>query len=358
MTRMFRFPALDRFMGRGSAAVTVPPLDGGLKPNNRLEDLPPGIAAQAPDDITLWQGAPAFSDGSQIIGATGLLLTTESPITALAASDTLLAVATAGHGLKLFNPLMRDVTPAFLSPVDHVTALAFAPDGTLWFTTGSATNPPADWRRDLMEMNRSGTLGHVNPATGEVTISQTRLAWPAGIAIRRSGAVVVAEAWASHLIEFDAEGRGKGQILLDEIPGYPGRLTRRASGGWWFCVFAPRSPLFEFVLREPGYRKAMLDRIDPAFWVAPNYSSGANFREPMQGGALKQMGILKPWAPTLSYGLVVALDRNFVPVESLHSRAGGRRHGITGAQDVNGTLWLTAHGGGEVLTVSSEGSDT
>ena len=65
---------------------------------------------------------------------------------------------------------------------------------------------------------------------------------------------------------------------------------------------------------------------------------------------LKQMGILKPWAPTLSYGLVVALDHNFVPLESLHSRAGGLRHGITGAQEFEGRLWMAVQGKGEVLS--------
>ena len=42
---------LERFLGRGRAAVTVPPLDGALKPNNRLEDAPRGLASHAPDNL-------------------------------------------------------------------------------------------------------------------------------------------------------------------------------------------------------------------------------------------------------------------------------------------------------------------
>jgi hypothetical protein len=85
--------------------------------------------------------------------------------------------------------------------------------------------------------------------------------------------------------------------------------------------------------------------------VAPKYQSGVSFQEPMQGGALKQMGILKPWAPTLSYGLVAELVDNFIPRNSYHSRAGGKRHGLTAALEHDGQLWLAGRGCGEILTI-------
>ena len=64
---------LERFLGRGDAAVTVPPLDGGLKPNNRLEELPAGIVAQSPDAITLWQGQLVWSEGNRLMAQDGAL---------------------------------------------------------------------------------------------------------------------------------------------------------------------------------------------------------------------------------------------------------------------------------------------
>lgn len=342
---------LDRFLGRGSAAVTVPPLDGGLKPNNVLEDLPLGIAGTAPDDLALWQGAPIWSDGARLMGAAGEVITAGAEITAIAASEACLALASDDGGLRLLDAELGDMTPKLSAPVHNVTALAFAPDGGLWFTTGSEKHAPKEWRRDLLEKNRAGLLGRVDPASGEVRVVQRRLAYPAGLAIRADGRIVVSEAWRSHIVEYDASGQG-GQVLLDEIPGYPGRLSPRAAGGFWLAVFAPRSPLIEFVLREPGYRREMLETLHPAHWVAPSYSSGGDFHEPMQGGALKQMGILKPWAPSLSYGLVVGLDDDFVPQESFHSRAGGRRHGITAALETEGALWLAGRGSAETLTLT------
>ncbi|MDU6320908.1 hypothetical protein [Bradyrhizobium sp.] len=45
------------------------------------------------------------------------------------------------------------------------------------------------------------------------------------------------------------------------------------------------------------------------------------------------------------------MDTNFVPLQSLHSRAGGKRHGITSAVDIDGRLWLTAKGGDEIVAI-------
>jgi len=71
----------------------------------------------------------------------------------------------------------------------------------------------------------------------------------------------------------------------------------------------------------------------------------------LQGGGVKQMGVLKPWAPSRSYGLVVKLDAAFAPVKSLHSRADGSRHGTTSALEHEGTLFVASKGGDAVLAI-------
>lgn len=343
----------DRFMGRGDAAVTVPPLDGALMPNSRLEELPQGIAAQAPDDMVIWQGAPLWSDGAQLVSAQGVQAKLSSEITALAIDDGNVVLATLEEGLLQLDPELRPQAAIWNSPVKNVTALAFDAQGGIWFCTGSELCAPDQWRRDLMEMNRAGLVGRADPVTGEVRVVKRRLAYPSGIAVMANGSIVYSEAWASHLVEMAPDG-ATSRIVLDEIPGYPGRIRPRPNGGYWLCIFAPRSPLIEFVLREPAYRKAMLREVSPDCWVAPDYASGKSFNEPMQGGALKQMGILKPWAPTRSYGLVAQLDDQFILLDSFHSRAGGQRHGITSAVEVEGKLWLTGRGAGEVLKMDLE----
>ena len=96
--------------------------------------------------------------------------------------------------------------------------------------------------------------------------------------------------------------------MLDHLPVYPSRLSPASAGGFWLTAFAARTQLVEFVLRENAYRRRMMAEIDPEYWIAPKLKSGQSFLEPMQGAHIKTMGVVKPWAPPRSYGLVIRLD--------------------------------------------------
>ena len=141
---------------------------------------------------------------------------------------------------------------------------------------------------------------------------------------------------------------------LSDIAGYLGRLIPAAGGGAWLTVFAPRSQLVEFVLREDDYRKDMMAEIPEPLWIAPSLSAPQTFLEPLQGGGLKHLGIVKPWAPTRSYGLVLRLDQAFQPVFSMHSRADGRRHGITSCLEADGRLLATSKGGDLIVSLPTD----
>jgi hypothetical protein len=67
------------------------------------------------------------------------------------------------------------------------------------------------------------------------------------------------------------------------------------------------------------------------------------------------MGILKPWAPTRSYGLIVALNDDHTPVESFHSRTGGKRHGLTSVAELGARLIVASKGGDEILAIELSG---
>jgi len=71
----------------------------------------------------------------------------------------------------------------------------------------------------------------------------------------------------------------------------------------------------------------------------------------LQGGGVKHLGVLKPWAPTLSAGLCVGLDDGFQPRVSLHSRADGAVHGVTAVAEYDGQLFAAARGDGVVVAV-------
>lgn len=340
----------DRILGRGQAALTVPPLDGAWKPNTRLEDAPQGYASAAPHSLVLRGGEPLWASGAQVLGRAGPVLTAPAEVTALALSpDDQLAVAAVGAGVQI-----GEARPEALRALGCVTGLAFDAAGGLWISAGSTVNPFPAWSRDFLEQRRSGQLWYY--AEGQLRLVAEGLGWPWGLLVE-GGGVILSESWEKRLVHFDKAGRS--QVLVADLPGYPAGLARGGSGGTWLSLFAPRSPLLELVLREPKYRREMMEEVPPAFWIAPALASGRHFSEPMQGGALKQMGQLKPWAPSLSGGLVVEFNAAWTPVRSLHSRAGGRRHGITALGQHGETLWLASTGGDEIVAVSltEEGQD-
>ncbi len=91
------------------------------------------------------------------------------------------------------------------------------------------------------------------------------------------------------------------------------------------------------MLLEHDYRDAMMREIDAATG-SRRRCRRRSFLEPLQSGGVKTMGIHKPWSPSRSYGLVVRLDDELQPVASFHSRANGRRHGITSAIEAGGQV--------------------
>lgn len=337
--------AWDRFRGAGDQAVTVPPMDGALRPNTALETARGLLAIRQPDNLLPWRGGVVLSSGADVLWldpATGLhhgVMQAPAPVTALAvAPDGGLAVGLASGGVLMPGGqiVARDALPC---PV----ALLFDGAGRLIVANGSARNDATRWKHDLMSGGASGSILALTDGRAEVLAGG--LAWPQGLA-ETPGGLVVAESWRHRLVRLKPGG-GR-DTLLPDLPGYPARLAP-AADGWWLAVFAPRGQLIEFVLRQPAFRDRMMAEIDPAHWVAPSLSASHTFLEPLQGGAQKHLGVLKPWAPTRSYGLVVRLDAGFQPTASFHSRADGRRHGITSIAETAGRVLVASRGGDTVL---------
>jgi hypothetical protein len=162
-----------------------------------------------------------------------------------------------------------------------------------------------------------------------------------------SDGALVGESWRHRLI--DVRRNGSRRIALPHLPVYPSRLSPASPAGFWLTAFAARSLLVEFVLREPAFRRRMMAEIEPRYWIAPRLRSAESFKEPMQGAHIKTMGVIKPWAPPRSYGLVIRLGADAAPLYSLHSRVDGVNHGIVSALEFNGDLIMIAKGPGRIL---------
>ena len=352
-------------INRDGEQNAIPPLDGALSPNDRLDACTPiGDRLPGLDDVV------ADRDGSLLVSADKCVLRLSGPGFAtrtLVAEfdgdagglaihpDGRLLVCVAGRGLAALDPARPD--PRWLSAVDGqpltgLTSVAASPDGRIFAVEGSAGRPLEDWRRDLMEKGRNGRLIACDASLGSPATLLRDLHYPQGIAIvPDTGQLWFTESWAHRIsrMALSADGSGQPIVVQRNLPGYPARLRPDGRGGFYLGLFARRTHLIEFVLKEDDFRAEMIANISPDYWIAPAYSGGSDCLEPMQIGSVKALGIQKPWAPPRSYGLLVHLDGHGDLTGSIHSRAGGAFHGITGACTTPQGVVIASRGAGRLL---------
>ena len=148
---------LDLFRGK---AVTIPPMDGALKPNTALDDA--GIVRRAarPDNMVKPGKALLYSSGKDLrdLASDTIVMSYKDEITALATSeDGSLAVALSSGKIAVDG---KDIS-GFNSP----TALCFD-GGDLLVCNGSTDYAPQDWMRDLMQKGATGSVWRINVASG------------------------------------------------------------------------------------------------------------------------------------------------------------------------------------------------
>jgi hypothetical protein len=344
---------INEYLGRGEFSITVPPMDGALMPNELLEETEKLLMVDAPDCLAIMNGVPVVSSRSKVLevdkggkeveqfdAEISCIAVLPNGGLAVGLIDGRIAIVNGPNHGKIIKPNEGAQCP---------TAIQADSDNSLFVTHGSSTNNYKEWQRDLMEKNSSGSLWRVEIATGNQTKICGGLAFPYGI-YYDGKTFIVAESWRSRLLKIFLDGSKPPEEVLGHLPGYVSRMAPAQKDGIWLTVFAPRSQLIEFVLREKRYRKLMMENIDPDFWLAPTLRSNKSHFESLQAGGVKQLGILKPWSPARSYGLVIRLDSNFQPVTSLHSRADGSRHGITSCLEHNGRLLMAVKGDGLVAS--------
>lgn len=349
---------VDRVLFPNREIHVIPVLDGAFSPNQRLDQARRlGDEIDRPDDIAHGQdGALYVSTGKRILRCTGndfemrdVFATLDGEVGGLAATpDGRLLACVSGKGLVALSPSGQVV--GTLDNVGGETiacplSVTVAPDGAIYLTDGSRNNPPEDWLRDLMQ-NRapSGRLIVCSASLGDAKVVADKLAWPLGVAVSGDGKEVwVAESWSHRLSAFARDGGGK-RVIVKNYTGYPGRLSRDASGEVWMSFLALRTQLTEFVLRERAFCEEMMRTVPTDLWIGPALDGRLNPREPTQIGRIKKLGIQKPWAPPRSYGLVARLDAKGEAVETLHSRVDGRVHGVTAVRPIGSRVIAVSKG--------------
>ena len=331
-------------------------LDGPLRPNEALDGAA-ALAFEAPDSLV------ACDDGSLLVSDGGALFRIRSTrrrpakplarfdgaITALCrhSADTV-AAAVEGEGIHLVST--RNGKAELLSGDTRlhaaITACVATGDGAALAVRATTASGPYPFTRELFTPHGSGQLLRIGP-DGACTVLAEALRGPHGVALAADGGILVAETWAAAVKRLDPSGRQS--TIIERFAGYPGRLTPLTGGGYLMACLSRRDPLVDFVQTEPAFAARMIAEIDPDHWVAPRLDSRMDVNVPAQSGATRLFGEIKPWAPSLSYGLVCELGPDMVPRASYQSRANGIRHGIVSAVEWDGRVAAVSRATGEVL---------
>lgn len=349
---------IDRVLFPNREIHVIPVLDGAFSPNQRLDQARQlGGEIERPDDIAFGpDGALYVSTGNRILRCTGddfetrdVFATLGGPVGGLAcAPDGKLLACVSGAGLVALSPsgqIVGKLESVGGEKIACPLSVAVAQDGAIYLTDGSRNNPPEDWLRDLMQnCAPSGRLIACNATLGDAKVVADKLAWPLGVVVSGEGKEVwVAESWSHRLSAFARNGGGQ-RVIVKNYTGYPGRLSRDASGKVWMSFLALRTQLTEFVLRERAFCEEMMRTVPTDLWIGPALDGRLNPREPTQIGRIKKLGIQKPWAPPRSYGLVARLDAKGEAVETLHSRVDGRVHGVTAVRPIGSRVIAVSKG--------------
>jgi sugar lactone lactonase YvrE len=361
LTYMWR--DIEQILFKDRDPHAIPSMDGPFSPNDRLDEATPiGDPIPGADAVAeAADGAIAVSAGNKIwrlstedFAQRGLVAEFDGDVGALAFHPDGRLLACTEQGLvaiELATGRKTLLADAQGEPLGCLTAIAVAPDGRIFASDGSTRHRSAEWCVDLMEGNSLGRIISCDASLAGARVLLRGLNYPGGLAAA-DGQLWFTESFGHRLsrVEISVPGSiGRPQIVIRNMPGYPSRLCRSSDGGFWLSSFGVRTHLVEFVLREDDFRQEMMRTIPRDYWVAPALASGSDCLEPLQLGGLRALGIDKPWAPPRSYGLLAKLDPHGEVVETLHSRVGGRYHGITAAIETAQGLVIVSKGSGHVL---------
>jgi hypothetical protein len=339
----------------------IPPLEAGLRPNTRLDEATV-LAALHPmglDDVAMLDGNMVLSTGGFLsrLVEDGLQTFVELPGTAgaLAGRGDSVAVAVEGHGLVEVTA-NGSVSVISQDPrlTTCVTALTALDDGSFLVCVGSTATD--DWARNLVAPNpATGLLLRV--VDGRVEELDRNLAWPSGVCADGDGGFLLSTS-VGHRIERRslADPGRSGKPLLDNLPGYPGRITPASQPGeWWVAVPYLRNRATELILEHDDVRSEMVSQTEPESWLVPCLTIENLYRTPLQVGAIRVLGEIKPWAPTRTYGLAFRVNAEGRVLESAHSRADGRMHGVTAVLETEpGSVVVACRGAGNVLMLGAD----
>ncbi|MEL6302666.1 MAG: SMP-30/gluconolactonase/LRE family protein [Pseudomonadota bacterium] len=159
------------------------------------------------------------------------------------------------------------------SPILYADDVDIAPDGAVYFSDAStrfSAQAMDDTLEasvfDLMEHSDNGRVLRYDPNSGETTVFASGLTFANGIAII-GDSIFVAETGAYRIWRYPLAG-GAGEVIIDNLPGFPDNLNPGPNGTLWFGLASPRNLLIDNLSDSPFLRKVIM-RLPSSMRPAP-----------------------------------------------------------------------------------------
>lgn len=342
------------FLRRSRQQPPAMTLEGVLGPNGRLDEAK-GLRVDAPEALAISaDGRLLFSSGGRVMtlrdwqGEHEIWASFDAPVTALCCSrGGLVAVGLESGAVAVLDaggkPVEGWALPA--GRVATVVDCIFRADDELLlvdcgYEGGADLLARATWddegRGQLVSLRRSGEMRVVLPD----------LHAPMGVCLDADGNALVSLLERASIID------ATGKTVQSGYPGYLGRL-RHTQNGYALACLSRRDPLIEFLRTEQAFVAEMKTKIAPHHWIAPRVNPEFSHDLPIELGATRLFGEVKPWAPSFSYGLLIQMDEKLMPVGSAQSRANGQRHAICDVAVWKGDLVAISKASGEILNLGT-----
>jgi hypothetical protein len=327
-------------------------LEGVLGPNGRLDEIA-GMSVDAPDAIVVTADERLlFSSGHHVMsldawGATpSIWASFDATVTALCHGQGGLVGVGLGGGRLSVHDLSGRPVHGWALPAGRVASIVdgvFLSDDELLlvdcgYTADTNLLAEASW-----DDTSRGQLVAIR-SSGATRVVAAEMHCPMGVCLDADGRPLVS------LLERAAIVDVEGTVRQSGYPGYVGRL-RRIGAGYALACLSKRDPLIEFLKTEPAFIAEMKRTIAPKHWISPRIHPEFRHDFPIELGATRLFGTVKPWAPSFSYGLLLNMDASLMPTGSAQSRADGRRHAICDVAEWQGDLVAVSKASGEILNL-------
>ena len=181
-----------------------------------------------------------------------------------------LIVANAYSGLQRVSPdgAVEVLTDSYDGePITYADDVAVAADGRIYFSDASskfgAMKSGGSYDASLLDIMEHGAHGRIfrfDPASGETSVIMDGLNFANGVAVSDDQRyLVVAETGTYRVLRYWLAGpdRGKTDVLVDNLPGFPDNVNNGMNGRFWIGLVAPRNALLDNLSGSPWLRKVV-----------------------------------------------------------------------------------------------------